>query len=174
MSDIEIKLEKYNHLKNTFRTLNVYDFVLHVPSINQIIYDYLNWKEQLHYNLLNKVFSLLDVKIIWTYSVIRKIITNDTLLKYSKCEKLYMLSSNNNEITDINHIKNLSELRFTPHITLRIGDNGIKNLFNLTILKIRGNTNITNINHLTKLVELNASNECSITNDGIKYLMSFK
>ena len=152
-------------------TLNVFDFVFYVPSINQMIFDFLNLKKQLQYKLLNKAFSLLDVKII---SIKRNQITNDILLQYPKCEKLSIYSKQN-KITDINHMKNLSELTFMSYQNNnQFGDDGIKHLYNLTILNIRGFTKITNINHLTKLVELDASHECNITNDGIKDLFNLK
>ena len=70
MIDIKIKLEKDDYIKNTFRTLNAIDFVLHMPSINQMIFDFMNLRDQLKYKLLNKVFSLLDVKTIYGHLIL--------------------------------------------------------------------------------------------------------
>ena len=164
MSDIKIELEKNDQVKNTFRTLNVFDYVLHMPSINQMIFDFLKLKEQLQYKLLNKVFNLLDIKFI---SINRNQMSDNILLQYPKCEKVQFFYKYS-EITCINHMKNLSELRLESFIQ------SIQLRYNITILKICGNKNITNINHLTQLVELDASHECKLTNEGIKGLISLR
>ena len=41
MIDIANKLEKNVKIKNTSYTMNVFEYVLHMPSINQTIFDYL-------------------------------------------------------------------------------------------------------------------------------------
>ena len=94
------------------------------------------------------------------------------LLQYPKCEKL-KLTSDNESLIDINHMKNLLELT-ACYKGCQLGDDGFKNIYNLTKLIVYYNSNITNINHLKNLIELDASNNCGITNDGIKDLISLQ
>ena len=59
--------------------MNVYDYVLHMPSINQMIHNFYNRGA-----IADKLVSLLDVKFIDMYTAnISKIqIANDILLLY--------------------------------------------------------------------------------------------
>lgn len=89
-------------------------------------------------------------------------LTNDGI----KNLNLTYLCCANPNITDINHLANLSTLYLMNGCD--IDDAGIKNL-NLTKLNCFSTNKITNVNHMSKLRILDAS-QCKIGDDGIKDL----
>src|SRR5205085_1961745 len=123
----------------------------------------------------------LDYKII-------KNLNNDIIKNYPYCEKLLvnifcridnegiknltnlieLYATNNNKITNINHMSNLQKL--DAYGDCGIDDNGIKNLTNLIFLNASVNPKITNINHMRHLQTLYAFVKSGINDEGIKNL----
>ena len=144
---------KINDINGIYINKNIKaNYVLHIPFINQIIYNYLNFEEQLKVKYLNKICSSLNIMNIKDLpSRLLYKLTDEILYRYPFCEKLNVTFNTN--ISNINHMKNLIELDCE---NCGINDNGIKDLYNLKNLKASYNKNITNINHMKNLIELEA------------------
>lgn len=112
------------------------DYILHIPYINQLILDYLQFKDQFKITYLNKVFSILKIKNLidcnnlYNCRVNRQI-TNEILLLYPFCEKINL--SNCSKITNISHMKCLVYLNAS--MDCGIDDKGLNNLVNLQKIK---------------------------------------
>lgn len=153
---------------------NMFDYTIHIPGINQMIYDYLNLKEQLKLRYSLKVCSKLYIKNLSGCEGVKlKYLTNDTL-KHShfiKCEQLTITSKS--KVRYINHLINLKILKATGKKCC-VNNSEITNLLLLQKLSIRDNLLVTIVNHLQNLIELDASHNSQLYDHGIIMLTKLK
>lgn len=94
----------------------------------------------------------------------------DELLKKDKFSKLVELNlSNNNVITDLNHLSNTLRILNIGYESI-VNDDNIKNCLLIYNIDVSNNKNITALNHLSKTLKIvNISGYyCGVNNEGIK------
>jgi flagellin-specific chaperone FliS len=116
------------------------------------------YKLEIHdfYNIEKKYLKLLNDEILLNYPYIK-----------------YLNASGNRNITNVNHMgKSLIELNASGTFC-GINNKGIKNL-NLLKLYAYYNPKIYNVNHMENIIELDASYNCGISDEGIKNLKNLQ
>lgn len=154
-------------------------------DIQLIIFDLLDFISKCHFRNISKYFytKFIIKDLLGKYDKETKSfnsipglhkLNNDILYQYGDLEKLY--ATNNSEITNINFLTKLKELRceYQHRGECGISDTSIDQL-NLSLLCMDNNPCITNLNHMTNLKTLSACNvnsyyKCIIESDGIKNL----
>src|SRR5690606_30605214 len=137
----------------------------------QIIVDFSKIKESLFICRLNKkTYKKIKIHYLNEDKFSQKI--TNKILKQKKYSHLISLNlSNNSQILNVNHMKNLKILDAGEDCG--IDDEGISKL-NLIELDASYNEEITNVNHMTNLKILDAGENCGIDDEGISKLNLIK
>jgi hypothetical protein len=143
-----------------------------LPSdIQNIIGDFLSNKSKCRFNstIVNKSLERLDLKYITNIKIVNenegKFLTDKILLQ-PKFLKLVKIDIENNNVTNLNRFKKLTEINICCDCC-EVGDAGICELENLRIINSYSNEKIKNLNRFKKLTEIYIGYGCKVNDAGI-------